>query len=41
MTALIFAKGKVVLLGAKTKEDLDEAMEKLYSVMLKFRLGEA
>lgn len=37
MTALIFSKGKVVLLGAKTVEDIEEAMQKLYPVLVEYK----
>ncbi len=37
MKVLVFAKGKLVLLGAKREKDLDTAMEKLYPVLREFR----
>jgi transcription initiation factor TFIID TATA-box-binding protein len=30
---LIFVSGKIVVTGAKTKSDIDEAFEKLYPVL--------
>lgn len=37
MKVLVFAKGKLVLLGAKSKEDLDKAVELLYPLLVQFR----
>jgi len=34
---LIFVSGKLVLTGAKTKADIDEAFEKIYYVLFNFR----
>ena len=39
ITLLVFFKGKVVLLGAKKPEDLDEAMNKIYPVLRKYRVA--
>ncbi len=38
MTALVFAKGKLVFLGARSPEDLVEALEALYPVLLDYRI---
>lgn len=37
MTALVFSGGKVVLLGAKTVEDVEEAIQKLYPVLVEYK----
>ena len=37
MKVLVFAKGKLVFLGAKKTEDLDKAVELLYPVLLEYR----
>ena len=37
MKVLVFAKGKLVFLGAKRKGDLDRALELLYPVLVEFR----
>lgn len=37
MKVLVFAKGKLVLLGAKSMDDLDKAVMLLYPVLLHFR----
>jgi hypothetical protein len=34
---LIFASGKIVLTGAKTRGDIQSAFEKIYMVLKKFR----
>jgi hypothetical protein len=34
---LIFASGKIVLTGAKTRNDIQNAFEKIYMVLKKFR----
>ena len=34
---LIFASGKIVLTGAKTREDIQLAFEKIYNLLKKFR----
>lgn len=39
ITLLVFVKGKVVLLGAKKPEELDEAMHKIYPVLRKYRVA--
>jgi transcription initiation factor TFIID TATA-box-binding protein len=37
MTLLVFAKGKVVFLGAKSKEDLEDALLNVWPTLLKFK----
>ena len=37
MTLLIFARGKVVFLGAKSREDIDEALTQVWPLLLEFR----
>ena len=37
VTALVFAKGKVVLLGAKKVEEIEQAMQSLYPVLVGFK----
>ncbi|KAK3708812.1 hypothetical protein LTR37_011333 [Vermiconidia calcicola] len=37
MTVLVFAKGKLVFLGAKRKEDLEQALQSLYPVLVHHR----
>lgn len=37
VTCLIFVKGKVVIVGAKKREDLDVAIEKLWPALVEFR----
>jgi len=37
MTMLMFVSGKVVFLGAKQKEDMDEAMRLIWPLLLEFR----
>ena len=34
---LIFASGKIVLTGAKTRQDIDKAFDQIYSVLLRFQ----
>jgi len=34
---LIFTKGKIVFLGARKKEDMDDALRKIWPVLLQFR----
>lgn len=34
---LIFASGKIVLTGAKTRENIEEAFNKIYAVLKKFK----
>ena len=34
---LIFASGKIVLTGAKTREDIQIAFERIYNLLKKFR----
>jgi len=34
---LIFASGKIVLTGAKTREDIQKAFENIYSVLIQFK----
>lgn len=37
LTMLIFAKGKIVMLGARKKGDFDTAIEKIWPTLLEFR----
>lgn len=37
VTALVFAKGKIVLLGAKKEEHIERAMQLLYPVLVMYR----
>ncbi|KAK5130002.1 hypothetical protein LTR08_002557 [Meristemomyces frigidus] len=37
MTMLIFARGKMVFVGAKSREDIDEALRLVWPVLLEFR----
>ena len=34
---LIFASGKIVLTGAKTREDIETAFNNMYNVLLKYK----
>lgn len=38
MTLLIFAKGKIVFLGARKREGMEEALRKIWPLLLEFRM---
>ncbi|TKA33159.1 hypothetical protein B0A50_00712 [Salinomyces thailandicus] len=40
VTLLVFARGKVVFLGARRREELEEAVRKVWPLLLEFRMGE-